>query len=98
MWCDNVLLRSLSGERSPRNADDVVVVEGRAAVLRRYQDQGWRVLGLSWQPEVAEGSRSAADVHAVFARIEPLNEHASVATNLPPSKMLPPSQMLGGPP
>jgi aryl-alcohol dehydrogenase-like predicted oxidoreductase/predicted kinase/histidinol phosphatase-like enzyme len=72
VWCDDVLLRSRSGRRRPTSADDVLIVEARVAVLRRYQAEGWQVLGLSWQPEVAEGSRSAADVHAVFARMNQL--------------------------
>ena len=30
----------------------------RAAVLARYRDEGWRLLGMSWQPEIAEGTQS----------------------------------------
>ena len=40
--------------------------------LRRYVDQGFRLLGLSWQPDIAEHRRSAADVEAVFARMNEL--------------------------
>mgnify|MGYP003694751671 CR=1 FL=1 len=32
----------------------------RDAVLRRYAADGWRVLGLGWQPEIAEERRSRA--------------------------------------
>jgi hypothetical protein len=72
VWCDEVLLRSRSGQRTPAGRDDVAVVEHRAATLKRYRDEGWRVLGLSWQPEIAGGSRSAEDAKAVFARMQEL--------------------------
>ena len=72
VWCDDVLLRSRSGQRTPVDRDDVAVVENRAATLRRYADEGWRVLGLSWQPEIAAGTRSADDAKAVFARMQEL--------------------------
>ena len=72
VWCDDVLLRSLSGQRTPVDRHDVTVLESRAATLRRYQDDGWRVLGLSWQPEIAGGTRSADDASAVFARMQEL--------------------------
>jgi aryl-alcohol dehydrogenase-like predicted oxidoreductase/histidinol phosphatase-like enzyme/predicted kinase len=72
VWCDGVLLRSRSGHRTPANADDVELVENRAPLLREYHDAGWLVLGLSWQPEIAEGTRSAEDANAVFARMNQL--------------------------
>ena len=70
VWCDEVLLRSRSGQRTPIDVDDVAVVERRAATLCRYRDEGWRVLGMSWQPEIAAGTRSAEDAKAVFARMQ----------------------------
>ena len=72
IWCDGVLLRSRSGKRSPADPDDVEVLTDRAAVLRRYRAEGWRLLGLSWQPDVAQGSQSEAGVRAVFARMNEL--------------------------
>ena len=69
VWCDGVLMRSRSGGRTPTSADDVDVVAGRAAVLRRHHDEGWRIVGLSWQPEIAAGARTPADVDAVLARL-----------------------------
>jgi histidinol phosphatase-like enzyme len=72
VWCDEVLLRSRSGQRAPAGRDDVAVVEGRAATLGRYRDEGWRVLGLSWQPEIAGGTRTAEEAKAVFARMQEL--------------------------
>jgi aryl-alcohol dehydrogenase-like predicted oxidoreductase/histidinol phosphatase-like enzyme len=72
VWLDEVLWSSRSGHRAPRGADDVVVVEGRAEVLRRYHNEGWRLLGLSWLPEIGDGvlARDAAD--ASVARLQSL--------------------------
>jgi histidinol phosphatase-like enzyme len=38
-------------------------------VLRRYEAEGWLVLGLSWQPEIAANAISAAQAEACFARL-----------------------------
>jgi aryl-alcohol dehydrogenase-like predicted oxidoreductase/histidinol phosphatase-like enzyme/predicted kinase len=70
VWCDGVLSRSRSGRRVPSSADDVEVFEERGAVLRRYQQDGWGVLGLSWQPEIAEEVLTAEQVEGIFARIQ----------------------------
>jgi histidinol phosphatase-like enzyme len=72
VWCDGELLRSRSGRRVPVTPDDVDVFAERAAILRGYQETGWRVLGMSWQPDVATGATSPADVEAVFARMNDL--------------------------
>jgi histidinol phosphatase-like enzyme len=70
VWCDDVLLRSKSGARVPLTPDDVDTLEDRAGVLKRHQNAGWRVLGLSWQPEIEEGVQSADRTAAVFARMK----------------------------
>ncbi len=72
VWCDGVLLRSRSGRRVPLTPDDVTVSADCATILRRYHQEGWRVLGMSWQPEVAERTQSAAGADAVFARMREL--------------------------
>ena len=72
IWCDGILLQSRSGQRVPTSVDDVVAGADRAATLRRYADQGFRLLGLSWQPDIADGRRTAADVEAVFLRMNEL--------------------------
>lgn len=72
VWCDGILLRSRSGCRSPLDPDDVEVLPGRADGLRRYQDEGYRLLGASWQPEIADGQQSIEGAHAVFARMNEL--------------------------
>jgi len=75
-WCDDVLLRSRSGRRFPASVDDLEVVTGRGAVLRRYLEEGFRVLGLSWQPEMAEGTRTRVELDEIFAA---MNERLGVA-------------------
>jgi aryl-alcohol dehydrogenase-like predicted oxidoreductase/histidinol phosphatase-like enzyme len=72
LWCDGVLRRSRSGERTPSSADDVEAFAGRGDVLRRYRDEGWRLLGLSWQPEIAGETMSVDQVQAGFARMQEL--------------------------
>ena len=69
VWCDGVLLRSRAGLRMPRHADDVDAATDRGPVLRRYADEGWRVLGLSWIPEIAARTMTTADAEGVFARL-----------------------------
>jgi histidinol phosphatase-like enzyme len=69
VWCDGVLMRSRSGLRVPASPDDVEVIAERGEVLRRYREGGWRLLGMSWQPEIAEGMRSPADVAATLTRM-----------------------------
>ena len=72
VWCDDVLLRSRAGHRTPVDPDDVVIDDSLAAALRRDREEGLLILGLSWQPEIADGTRTTADVAAVFARMNAL--------------------------
>jgi aryl-alcohol dehydrogenase-like predicted oxidoreductase/histidinol phosphatase-like enzyme/predicted kinase len=72
VWCDGILLRSRAQHRVPISPDDVVVDVERAAVLHRYRERGYRLLGMSWQPEIAAGTRSTAAADAVFARMNEL--------------------------
>jgi aryl-alcohol dehydrogenase-like predicted oxidoreductase/histidinol phosphatase-like enzyme/predicted kinase len=72
VWCDGILLRSRSDARVPASPEDVVVDVERAAALRHYQENGYRLLGMSWQPGVAEGTQTAAGVESVVARMNEL--------------------------
>jgi aryl-alcohol dehydrogenase-like predicted oxidoreductase/histidinol phosphatase-like enzyme len=69
LWCDDVLLRSRSGVRVPLMPDDVEIVADRVEVLRRYRDAGYRLLGMSWQPDMVGGGQSAEGVAAVMRRM-----------------------------
>jgi aryl-alcohol dehydrogenase-like predicted oxidoreductase/histidinol phosphatase-like enzyme/predicted kinase len=70
VWCDGVLSRSRSGRRVPSSPDDMEVIAERGAMLRRYREDGWLVLGLSWQPEIAEDALSSEQVEAGFASMQ----------------------------
>jgi histidinol phosphatase-like enzyme len=72
IWGDGVLYRSRSGRQRPATADDMEVFADRADLLRRYQADGWKLLGLSWQPDIAESAVSPVDVDAAFARMREL--------------------------
>jgi len=67
-WYDGVIRTSRAGARTPRAPDDVVLVPGARETLTRYRDEGWRLCGLSWHPEVAAGTMTADEVEAVFTR------------------------------
>jgi aryl-alcohol dehydrogenase-like predicted oxidoreductase len=69
VWCDDVLLRSRLGVRVPLAPDDVEVVASRVEALRRYHDAGYRLLGISWQPDIAAGTQSADGVASVMRRM-----------------------------
>ncbi len=67
--CEDVLLRSRLGLRVPLVPEDVEAMTDRAAVLRRYREEGYQLLGISWQPEIADGKQSAEGVAAVMRRM-----------------------------
>jgi histidinol phosphatase-like enzyme len=72
LWYDGVLRRSRSGQRAPSSAGDVEILPGRAETLRRHAEQGWRLLGLSWHPELDAGTSTPEQVAAGFARTHEL--------------------------
>jgi predicted kinase/histidinol phosphatase-like enzyme len=72
VWYDGVVRASRSGARTPRGPDDVVLRPGARELITRHRDEGWRLLGLSWQPEVAAGSMTAEEVAATFTRTHEL--------------------------
>jgi hypothetical protein len=53
----------------PASPSDIDAFVERGAVLRRYQAEGWKVLGMSWLPEISGQSMSAADADAIFAAL-----------------------------
>ena len=64
VWCDGVLTRGRT-----MSSDDVEVFAARGEVLRRYAQEGWRVLGLGWQPAIAEEAVTAEQVEAGYSRM-----------------------------
>jgi aryl-alcohol dehydrogenase-like predicted oxidoreductase/histidinol phosphatase-like enzyme len=69
VWCDGVLTRSRSRQRAPTSPDDLEVIEGRGEVLRKYEADGWYVLGISWQPEIAAEQATHEQVFDTFAHM-----------------------------
>jgi aryl-alcohol dehydrogenase-like predicted oxidoreductase len=49
---------------------DGVVTPERAPVLRRYAADGWRVLGLGWQPGIADQTQTVAQADATYADLQ----------------------------
>jgi aryl-alcohol dehydrogenase-like predicted oxidoreductase len=70
VWCDDVLIRRRSGgDGLPFSSEDVEVLVERGAALRRYQDEGWRLFGLSWRPEISAKTLTIEQADACFARV-----------------------------
>ena len=44
------------------------ILDGHGALLQRYAREDWRLIRLSWNPEIAAGSITAADADAALAR------------------------------
>jgi aryl-alcohol dehydrogenase-like predicted oxidoreductase len=63
LWCDGVL--RIPGASSAWSA----TLEARRDRLARYQADGWRLLGLSWEPDITERGVSADEVDAALARL-----------------------------
>jgi aryl-alcohol dehydrogenase-like predicted oxidoreductase/histidinol phosphatase-like enzyme/predicted kinase len=66
---DSVLWRSRSGERTPASLEDMAVMAEGSDVLKRHSDEGWLLVGLSWQPEIAEKKRAPAEVERCFGAL-----------------------------
>jgi aryl-alcohol dehydrogenase-like predicted oxidoreductase len=63
VWCDGALTPSATAD--PSDVD----LDARGAVLRRHAAEGWRVLGVGWQPGIADDTRTAAQADAGYARM-----------------------------
>jgi len=50
----------------------VDVLPDRGETLRQYDDEGYRLVALSWRPEIAEGVATREQVDAVYARMQEL--------------------------
>jgi aryl-alcohol dehydrogenase-like predicted oxidoreductase/histidinol phosphatase-like enzyme len=72
LWLDGVVRTSRRGAPRPVSADDVVLLPGRREVVERFREEGFRVLGLSWQPDVAREKLTVEAVEQGFARTSEL--------------------------
>jgi len=67
---EGVLARSREADRrTPTSPDDIEMIDACVNSLRRYAADGWTLLGTSWQPGIAEGTTTIAQVEATFATI-----------------------------
>jgi aryl-alcohol dehydrogenase-like predicted oxidoreductase/predicted kinase len=51
------------------SCDDAGALEPLAPQLRAYRDAGYRLLGISWRPAIADGRESEDGVKAMFAEV-----------------------------
>jgi histidinol phosphatase-like enzyme len=63
---EGVLRASKSGARAPLDRDDLVVQRERGARLADHRARGFFLAGFSWQPAIAEGEATEAEVRACF--------------------------------
>jgi histidinol phosphatase-like enzyme len=71
-WYDGVVRTSRSRARSPTSPEDVALLPHAADALRGYHREGFRLLGVSWQPEVERGTMTPEEVEATLARTHEL--------------------------
>lgn len=69
---DGTLRETLSGEEYPRNSSDIRILPGRIEKLREYQNQGYRLLGVSNQSGVSKGALSHGEAKACFDKTNQL--------------------------
>jgi histidinol-phosphate phosphatase family protein len=69
---DGTLRKTKSGAKYPKDPDDIEILPGRAEVLKRYQNEGYRLLGVSNQGDVARGKLTAEEAMACFRRTNEL--------------------------
>lgn len=61
---DGVIRRTRSGKPYPLHRDDVELLPGRREALERFVADGFRLLAVSYQPEIAAGNLDEAAVRA----------------------------------
>lgn len=69
---DGTLRKTRSGRIYPVDPDDVEALPGRTEVLRRYAQEGWRLLGVSNQSGIATGHVTEDVARACFERTNAL--------------------------
>lgn len=69
---DGTLRETLSGDKYPKNSSDIKILPGRTEILKQYQEQGYRLLGVSNQSGVSKGVLSHGEVKACFEKTNQL--------------------------
>lgn len=83
VWCDGILLNR-AADADPSHTDGAVLshdmLAARGARLKTYHEDGWRILGLSWQPQVSAGATTSAGLeHALGQMRERLGVPIAIA-------------------
>src|SRR5262249_31110062 len=63
---DGVLCASVSGAPAALEPDDIVLAPGARELMESYRQTGFRLLGMAWRPQIAEGKTTNAAVLACF--------------------------------
>ena len=69
---DGTLRRTKSGDKYPKTPDDIEILPGRRERLLKYKNEGWRLLGVSNQGDVARGRLTIEAARACFERTNEL--------------------------
>jgi histidinol-phosphate phosphatase family protein len=69
---DGTLRRTKSGDKYPKSPEDIEILPGRRERLLKYKNEGWRLLGVSNQGDVARGRLTVDAARACFERTNEL--------------------------
>jgi histidinol-phosphate phosphatase family protein len=69
---DGTLRKTKSGDKYPKHPDDIEILPGRRAVLERYRRDGYKLLGVSNQGDVARGKLTMTEAEECFKRTNEL--------------------------
>jgi aryl-alcohol dehydrogenase-like predicted oxidoreductase len=69
LWCDGVIRPVPASDRSGNPLFEEAELAARRTRLASYQAEGWRLLAISWEPQISERGVSAAEVDAGFVRL-----------------------------
>jgi aryl-alcohol dehydrogenase-like predicted oxidoreductase/histidinol phosphatase-like enzyme len=68
VWCDGVLRQTRSAAGGAASLDDATFAARRSR-LSQLQDEGWRLVAMSWEPRIAEGTATPADIEGELAQL-----------------------------
>lgn len=72
---DGTLRETISGEKFPRNPNDIRVLPGRSSKIAELKKQGYIILGVSNQSGVAKGQLTEETAHACFKKTNEMLGH-----------------------
>jgi aryl-alcohol dehydrogenase-like predicted oxidoreductase len=69
VWCDGVIRPRRANAREGDSDFDERALPSRRAMLARYAAEGFRLFGLSWEPQISEQGVPIADVESEFSQL-----------------------------